>query len=133
MSHYSTGGIEAIDYIKAKLTKGEFIGFCRGNVLKYVSRAGKKRGAKHCYQKAEYYLNLLADYERDQNLAELMKRTKKSEQPTPASKSYDLSETPPQTCEHSLVCLFCEKSSEENCDCDCSIMCSICGEIMTTV
>ena len=41
-SHYCDGGIETIDYIKAKLTLEEFIGYCKGNVLKYVSRAGKK-------------------------------------------------------------------------------------------
>lgn len=116
MSHYSTGGIEAIDYIKAKLSKEEFMGFCRGNVIKYVTRAGKKRGAKHCYQKAEYYLNLLADYERDQNLIELMEKTKKpvcsvTQRPT-----------------HHFLCLFCEKPLEESCDCECTFMCG-CGQL----
>lgn len=41
-SHYCDGGIETIDYIKAKLTLDEFVGYCKGNALKYVSRAGKK-------------------------------------------------------------------------------------------
>ena len=40
--HYLTGGIETIDYIKAKLTAEEFKGYLRGNVLKYASR--KKGG-----------------------------------------------------------------------------------------
>lgn len=41
-SHYCDGGIETIDYIRAKCTKEEFAGFCKGNALKYISRAGKK-------------------------------------------------------------------------------------------
>lgn len=32
--HYTFGGIETIDYLKAKLSPEEFAGFCRGNVLK---------------------------------------------------------------------------------------------------
>ena len=40
--HYKIGGIEAIDYIQAKLTPEEFRGYLKGNVLKYTSRAGYK-------------------------------------------------------------------------------------------
>jgi hypothetical protein len=29
--HYKAGGIEAIDYIQAKLSPEEFAGYCRGN------------------------------------------------------------------------------------------------------
>jgi hypothetical protein len=36
-SHYTDGKIEVIDYIEDKR-----LGFCLGNVVKYVSRAGKK-------------------------------------------------------------------------------------------
>lgn len=35
--HYTDGKIEVIDYIEDKN-----LGFCLGNVVKYVSRAGKK-------------------------------------------------------------------------------------------
>lgn len=38
-SHYNTGDIECIDAIKAALTPEQFIGFLRGNVLKYAWRA----------------------------------------------------------------------------------------------
>ena len=41
-SHYTDGGIETIDYIRAKLTQEEFNGYCKGNALKYISRCGKK-------------------------------------------------------------------------------------------
>lgn len=38
--HYTDGGIEVIDYIKAKN-----LDFCLGNAVKYISRAGKKSDA----------------------------------------------------------------------------------------
>lgn len=40
--HYKSGGIETIEYIKAKMSKEEFYGYIKGNVMKYVSRVDKK-------------------------------------------------------------------------------------------
>jgi hypothetical protein len=40
--HYTNGGIETIDYIKAKMSPDEYIGYLRGNILKYTSRIGLK-------------------------------------------------------------------------------------------
>ena len=40
--HYKPGGIETIEYIRAKMTKEEFYGYIKGNVMKYVSRVDKK-------------------------------------------------------------------------------------------
>jgi N-acetylmuramoyl-L-alanine amidase CwlA len=57
--HYNVGGIETIDYIKAKLTKEELKGFNKGNVIKYLSRAGHKGDEKEDYKKALYYLEKL--------------------------------------------------------------------------
>ena len=37
-SHYTDGKIEVIDYIEDKQ-----LGFCLGNAIKYISRAGKKK------------------------------------------------------------------------------------------
>lgn len=55
--HYCDGGIETIDYIRAKLTTEEFIGYCKGNVIKYISRAGKKTESPlEDLQKAKMYL-----------------------------------------------------------------------------
>ena len=60
--HYCDGGIEVIDYIRAKLTKEEFIGYCKGNALKYISRAGKKTAnADVDVDKAIVYLGWLKD------------------------------------------------------------------------
>jgi hypothetical protein len=54
--HYQTGGIEAIDYIEAKLSREEFAGYCRGNALKYLSRAGHKDATAQEVGKAIWYL-----------------------------------------------------------------------------
>ena len=54
-SHYTDGGIETIDYLRAKLSREAFIGFCQGNALKYLSRAGKKGSAAEDFAKAAVY------------------------------------------------------------------------------
>ena len=54
--HYTDGGIEAIDYIEAKLGPDGFKAYCVGNALKYISRAGKKGSAKEDLSKAIWYL-----------------------------------------------------------------------------
>lgn len=54
--HYTAGGIEAIAYIEAKLTPEEFAGYCRGNALKYISRAGRKGSSDEDVRKAIWYL-----------------------------------------------------------------------------
>lgn len=51
-SHYTTGGIETIDFIEAK-----GLGFCLGNVVKYVARAGKKDDKLEDLKKARWYLD----------------------------------------------------------------------------
>lgn len=57
--HYTSGGIETIDYIQAKLGEDGVMAFCLGNVLKYVSRAGKKDMDKELedLNKAKWYLD----------------------------------------------------------------------------
>ena len=55
-AHYEAGGIEVIDYIRAKLSPEEFLGYCKGNVLKYVSREAFKGGAEDL-KKARVYLD----------------------------------------------------------------------------
>jgi len=58
-NHYKVGGIETIDYIEAKFGAVEYKGFLKGNVLKYLSRAGHKVNEKEDYKKALYYLTKL--------------------------------------------------------------------------
>jgi hypothetical protein len=59
--HYTTGGIECIDYIQAKLTIDEFRGYLIGNGLKYLSRLGNKGAATEDAQKAAWYINKLSE------------------------------------------------------------------------
>lgn len=59
-SHYTDSKIEVIDYIEDKK-----LGFCLGNAIKYISRAGKKRDSDRTVkekeiedlQKAIWYIN----------------------------------------------------------------------------
>ena len=53
-SHYAVGGIETIDFIRAKLTKEEYKGYCKGNVIKYLSRADYKGGVEDLKKAAKY-------------------------------------------------------------------------------
>lgn len=58
--HYTSGGIECIDAIRAALTPEEFRGFCKGNVLKYTWRE-RLKGGDESLKKAEWYLKRLTD------------------------------------------------------------------------
>ena len=40
--HYKSGGIETIEYMRAKMSREEFYGYIKGNALKYISREGLK-------------------------------------------------------------------------------------------
>lgn len=66
-SHYTSGKIEVIDYIE-----DQKLPYHLGNVVKYISRAGKKDPAKTVedLKKAEWYLhryiNLLENNEGEQ-------------------------------------------------------------------
>ncbi len=53
-SHYNTGGIECIDAMQAMLSTEEFIGYLRGNGLKYRWRFRYKNGIEDL-RKAEWY------------------------------------------------------------------------------
>lgn len=53
--HYTFGSIETINFIKDKLTNEQYIGYCLGNVLKYISRYRFKGGLEDL-EKAMTYL-----------------------------------------------------------------------------
>ena len=61
-SHYTAGGIEVIEYIRAKLTPEQLKGYYVGNLLKYLSRADHKGGVED-YRKAQVYLKWLIELE----------------------------------------------------------------------
>lgn len=55
--HYTTGGIEVIDFIDFMVN--DPADYYIGNVVKYLSRAGKKGDAVEDYRKARWYLERL--------------------------------------------------------------------------
>ena len=59
--HYTAGGIETIDFMQAKLTREEFIGYLKGNVIKYSSRLGKKGDTDIDAGKLSWYALKLRD------------------------------------------------------------------------
>ncbi|MCP4049883.1 MAG: DUF3310 domain-containing protein [bacterium] len=58
-AHYTAGGIETIDILEAKLSKAEFVGFLKGNVIKYITRSGHKNDVREDLAKAKWYLDKL--------------------------------------------------------------------------
>lgn len=58
-SHYTAGGIETLDYIKAKIK--DYPSYVAGNILKYVSRYEHKNGIEDL-KKAQFYLNDLIEW-----------------------------------------------------------------------
>ncbi len=62
-SHYKQGGIETIDFIKAKLTPEEYRGYLKGNVIKYLSRERHKGGAEDI-AKADVYMDWLKELDK---------------------------------------------------------------------
>jgi len=50
-THYTSGGIETIDFIEAKK-----LGYNLGNVVKYITRAGHKGNQLEDLRKAQWYL-----------------------------------------------------------------------------
>lgn len=63
--HYKLNGlnIEVVDVIRAVLTEDEFKGWCKGNALKYLMRAGKKDKSKEKqdFEKAGVFISWLTD------------------------------------------------------------------------
>lgn len=58
-AHYTAGGIETLDYIKAKVK--DYPSYAVGNILKYVSRYEHNNGIEDL-KKAQFYLNDLIEW-----------------------------------------------------------------------
>lgn len=59
-AHYTQGGVECIDAIRASMKPSGFIDFCKGNVVKYLFRWEYKGGLQDLL-KARVYLNWMID------------------------------------------------------------------------
>ena len=57
-SHYADSAIECIDAMQAMLTPEQFVGYLRGNILKYQWRYEKKNGIEDL-RKSQWYLDKL--------------------------------------------------------------------------
>jgi len=57
--HYTAGGIEAIDVIRAKLTPEEYRGYLKGSSLKYLLRANFKGQHDKDVHKAVWFVDEL--------------------------------------------------------------------------
>ena len=60
-SHYTQGGVETIDAIRAALSADGFRAYCKGNVMKYVWRYENKGKPLQDLQKAATYLTWLME------------------------------------------------------------------------
>nr|WP_260451252.1 DUF3310 domain-containing protein [Listeria booriae] len=58
-SHYNTGGIETLDYIKAKVD--DYPSYVVGNIIKYITRYEHKNGLEDL-KKAQFYLDDLIEW-----------------------------------------------------------------------
>ena len=55
-SHYKDMPLTPWEVMEAVLTHEEFVGFLKGNVIKYAMRQGRKFGADDDAEKAKHYL-----------------------------------------------------------------------------
>lgn len=65
--HYTSGGIECIDAIRASMEISDFSRYCKGNVIKYIWRYRHKGGVEDL-KKARVYLNWLISAEEENNV-----------------------------------------------------------------
>ena len=63
--HYTQGGIEMLDYIRAKFPPEQYIGFLRGNIEKYNTRIGLKDDSVQEAAKIEFYAKELHRFLRE--------------------------------------------------------------------
>ena len=63
-NHYKDMAIQPWTVMQAVLTEEEFIGFLKGNIIKYAMRQGRKLGAGDDADKARHYLAKLEEMNR---------------------------------------------------------------------
>lgn len=62
-SHYKDMPIQPWELMESILSKEEFRGFLRGNVIKYSLRAGRKIGSDDDAEKARHYMDKLEEFD----------------------------------------------------------------------
>ena len=64
-AHYTSGAVECIDAIRSALTPDEFIGYCKGNIMKYVWRERLKNQDQDLQKAAKYLEWLIAEMQKN--------------------------------------------------------------------
>lgn len=59
--HYVSKQVQPWDAMESWLTGPQFVGYLRGNSIKYLARAGSKGPALEDYRKAQHYLAKLLE------------------------------------------------------------------------
>ena len=63
--HYKNMVVQPWEVMASIMTREEFIGFLKGNIIKYSLRAGKKLGANDDGHKAKHYMDKLAEVQKN--------------------------------------------------------------------
>lgn len=58
-AHYTRYGLETIDALRGTMSPEEFNGFLKGNIVKYVTRAGAKDAVEQEFHKVVWYATSL--------------------------------------------------------------------------
>ena len=61
-NHYTEGKYEVIDIIRRTLTAEEYVGYLKGNIIKYSCRAGLKGDRQKDVAKRDKYMDFLNHY-----------------------------------------------------------------------
>jgi hypothetical protein len=75
-SHYLEASIQPWDAMQSWMSHEQFVGFLRGNAIKYIARAEKKGGIED-YRKAMHYLEKLAEVLEQQQTEEIIRAAMK--------------------------------------------------------
>lgn len=108
--HYTKGGVECIEAIKASMSPESFEGYLKGNALKYLWRYRLKGKPVEDLEKAKWYLNRL-----HKELSQ-QEEPRHEDEPCIHIKSPELCDR----CKFSeciTACESCEMSSDEMCLC----------------
>ena len=80
--HYKRGNIEAIEAIKESMTKEAYLGYLKGNILKYLWRWDSKHDTTQeqvtCIKKAGWYLAEMINHLEETNVKEITFKEAKS-------------------------------------------------------
>lgn len=59
--HYKRLDVQPWDAMEAWMPRDQFLGFLRGNAIKYLARAGHKDDLREAVDKARHYLDKLVE------------------------------------------------------------------------